>query len=194
MKQSDYIKRMDMQELRKQMFISQFFLMVLTFVGSFLLFDSFLDQWQQLFHWNSQDIIFYGILPGLIIVTINLLLTYTLPATYYDDDGINEKLFSNQPIWFIISISFLVAVAEEMLFRGVIQSTFGYWVASILFALIHFRYLKKPLLLVSILLVSFYLGYLFHITNNLAVTITAHFVVDALLGFFIRFKREVWVR
>ncbi|WP_077299636.1 CPBP family intramembrane glutamic endopeptidase [Virgibacillus pantothenticus] len=194
MKQSDYIKRMDIQELRKQMFISQFFLMVLSFVGSFLLFDSFLEQWQQLFHWNSKDIIFYGILPGLIIVSIDLLLTYTLPAKYYDDDGINEKLFANQPIWFIISISFLVAVTEEMLFRGVIQSTYGYWVASILFALIHFRYLKKPVLLVSILLVSFYLGYLFHITNNLAVTITAHFIVDVLLGFFIRFKREVWVR
>ncbi|GIP61752.1 hypothetical protein J32TS6_03070 [Virgibacillus pantothenticus] len=158
------------------------------------MFDSFLEQWQQLFHWNSKDIIFYGILPGFIIVSIDLLLTYTLPAKYYDDDGINEKLFANQPIWFIISISFLVAVTEEMLFRGVIQSTYGYWVASILFALIHFRYLKKPVLLVSILLVSFYLGYLFHITNNLAVTITAHFIVDVLLGFFIRFKREVWVR
>lgn len=194
MKQSDYIKRMDKRELRKHMFISQFFFLVLSFVGSFLLFDSFLDQWMRLFNWNSKDIVFYGVLPGVIVVSIDLLLTYTLPATYNDDDGINEKLFANQPIWFIISISLFVAVAEEMLFRGVIQSTFGYWLASILFALIHFRYLKKPVLLVSILLVSFYLGYLFHLTNNLAVTITAHFIIDVSLGFFIRFKREVWVR
>ncbi|SHG65053.1 CPBP family intramembrane glutamic endopeptidase [Virgibacillus chiguensis] len=194
MKQIDYIKRMDRAELRKQMIISQFILILFSVGGSVLFFESFFVCWKEMFVWNIEEIIYYGVLPGFIIVMVDWFLTYTLPAKYYDDGGINEKLFANQPVWFIVTISILVALSEEMLFRGVIQTTFGYWVASILFALVHFRYLKKPVLLVSVLLVSFYLGYLFHITDNLVVTITAHFIVDVLLGFFIRFKREVWMR
>lgn len=84
----------------------------------------------------------------------------------------------------------LVAIAEELLFRGVIQTTFGYLISSTLFALIHFRYLKKPVLLISVLFVSFYIGYIFILTENLLVTITAHFVVDFTLGLVIRFQKR----
>ena len=86
-------------------------------------------------------------------------------------------------------LSFTVAFAEELLFRGVLHTTFGYFIASTIFALAHFRYLTKPILFISILFVSFYIGYLFEITGNLVVTIAAHFIVDFLLGLFIRLQR-----
>ncbi|WP_404453206.1 type II CAAX prenyl endopeptidase Rce1 family protein [Oceanobacillus kapialis] len=49
--------------------------------------------------------------------------------------------------------------------------------------------MKKPVLFISVLLVSFYIGYLFEQTGNLIVTITAHFIVDFLLGLTIRFYK-----
>ncbi|MFU0791589.1 CPBP family intramembrane glutamic endopeptidase [Cerasibacillus sp. JNUCC 74] len=194
MKQRELILRMDNQELRKQLTLSQIIFILISLVLSFALFESFTAQWLQLFQWQIKEILFYGVLPGLVIVSIDLILTYLLPAKYYDDGGINEKIFAEQPIWFILVFSLLVAVSEELLFRGVLQTSFGYWFASLLFALVHFRYLKKPVLLISVLFVSFYLGYLFYLTENLVVTMVAHFIVDCLLGFFIRFKREVWTR
>src|SRR5690625_1741473 len=111
-----------------------------------------------------------------------------LPKKYFDDGGINERIFKNQSIFNIFIIALIVAVSEELLFRGLIQTIFGYFIASTLFALVHVRYLRKPVLLISVLLISFYLGYLYEITNNLFVTIFAHFIVDFLLGVIIRYN------
>lgn len=87
-------------------------------------------------------------------------------------------------------MTLLVAIAEELLFRGVLQTSFGYFIASGLFVLVHFRYLKKPILFLSIIVVSFYIGYIFVLTENLVVTITTHFVVDFILGLVIRFRKR----
>ena len=70
-----------------------------------------------------------------------------------------------------------------MLFRS---TTFGFVFASVLFAFVHYRYLRKPVLFISIVFVSFYLGFLFKLTENLLVTIVVHFIVDFLLGLIIR--------
>src|SRR5699024_10988980 len=79
-------------------------------------------------------------------------------------------------------IALIVSISEELLFRGVIRTVFGYVFASSVFALIHIRYLRQPVLLISIIFVSFYIGYLFEIIGNLLVTMTTHFIVDFLLG------------
>lgn len=79
----------------------------------------------------------------------------------------------------------IVAISEEVLFRGVIQSVFGYIVASTLFALMHYRYFKKIVLFSLLVLLSFLLGFLFELTNSLYVTIVFHFIVDFLLGLYI---------
>ncbi|MDY0408336.1 CPBP family intramembrane glutamic endopeptidase [Paracerasibacillus soli] len=89
----------------------------------------------------------------------------------------------------IFLFTLMIASCEEVLFRGVIQSWFGFIPASIIFAFVHVRYLKKPLLIISIFFVSFYIGYLFELTGNLISVITAHFIVDFLLGLFIYFKK-----
>ncbi|WP_200411228.1 CPBP family intramembrane glutamic endopeptidase [Virgibacillus salexigens] len=191
MKQSEQIKHMEDHEIRTQLIISQFVLIFISLAGSFILFDSFFRDWLRLFAWDNQDILYYGVLPGLIIVGVDLLLIRFLPPSYYDDGGINDRLFRNQSVTFIILISLMVAFAEEILFRGVLQTSFGYLIASFIFALVHLRYLRKPVLLIGVLLISFYIGYLFHLTENLVVTIVAHFIVDCLLGLVIRLKSEV---
>jgi len=184
MKQSEIIKLLSDGELKKQLFLSQGLFIALSLFLSLFLFDSFFD-WFHYFEVHIEEIIKYGLFPGLIIVLLILGFTYILPKRYYDDGGINQRIFGNRSIAFIAALSLTVATAEEFLFRGVAQTTFGYLFASILFAVAHIRYLKKPFLFIYVLVLSFYIGYLFEVTGNLLVTITIHFTIDFLLGIFI---------
>ncbi|CDO02009.1 CAAX amino terminal protease self-immunity [Oceanobacillus picturae] len=188
MSQRDIILGMTDRELRKQVILSQGLLLAASIVLSLLLFESIGD-WFQYLNWNPKEIIYFGLLPGIIIVLIDLILMRFLPKSTFYDGGVNKKLFTGQPVSSIFFLTLLVAWSEEMLFRGVIQTSFGYVFASVFFAIIHLRYLKKPVLLVSVLMISFYIGYLFEQTGNLFVTITAHFIVDFLLGLTIRYYK-----
>ncbi|ASN05485.1 CPBP family intramembrane glutamic endopeptidase [Virgibacillus necropolis] len=188
-KQRDIIKQLTDRELNVQLIISQFSLVFLSIILSYILFDSFVD-WLNYFKLSYYDIVYYGAASGLLIVIIDLVFMYIFPKKYYDDGGINQRIFRDRSVGGIFLLALLVAIAEELLFRGVIQTTFGYLVASIVFALIHFRYLKKPVLFVSILFVSFYIGYIFVLTENLLVTIMAHFIIDFTLGLVIRFQKR----
>ncbi|WP_164668736.1 CPBP family intramembrane glutamic endopeptidase [Virgibacillus doumboii] len=189
-KQSEIIKQLTDEELTKQLYFSQVLLLVVSFLLSLFFFDT-IAEWLTYFHFDVYEVAYYGLLPGLIIVTIDIVLIYIFPKKYYDDGGINDRIFKNRSIGGIFVLALLVAITEELLFRGVIQTTFGYFIASVLFAVVHIRYLKKPVLLISVLVVSFYIGYIFVLTENLVVTITAHFIVDFLLGAVIRFKSGV---
>jgi membrane protease YdiL (CAAX protease family) len=188
MDQSEIVKKMSDSELNKQILFSQLLLFIISVVASFFLFDSMSD-WKSHLVWNIKDIYYYGILTGCVIVALDLLLMFIFPKKYYDDGGINARIFKNKPVVYIFVIALVVAICEELLFRGVMQSVFGYIFASVIFALVHVRYLKKPVLFISVLFVSFYIGYMFKITGNLFVTIAAHFTVDFILGLVIRFQR-----
>ncbi|WP_099158391.1 CPBP family intramembrane glutamic endopeptidase [Virgibacillus ndiopensis] len=188
MKQSELIKHMSDFELKKQLIISQVILLVLSMLLSLFMFDQ-MSQWFSYFNLDSKEIVYYGIIPGLTIVVLDFLLIYIFPKRYYDDGGINVKLFKNRTVGDICFITLIVALSEELLFRGVIQTSFGYIIASTIFALVHIRYLTKPVLLISVIFVSFYIGYMFEITENLYCTIVSHFIVDFLLGLVIRFQK-----
>lgn len=188
MKQSEIVKQLSDRELTQQLLFSQMMMVGLGFLLSFFLFEK-MSEWLNYFSFHMSDLILYGVLPGIFIILIDLLLMRVFPEKYYDDGGINDRIFRNRSVRGIFGIALLVAVTEELLFRGVIQTVFGYIVASVLFALVHIRYLNKPVLLVSVLFISFYIGYIFVLTENLLVTITAHFTVDFVLGLIIRFKK-----
>ncbi|MFD1065273.1 CPBP family intramembrane glutamic endopeptidase [Oceanobacillus locisalsi] len=188
MKQSELIKQLSNKELRIQLFFSQGLLLLAAVVLSFFLFDSFFD-WFHLFSWNPREMIIFGLLSAVLIVLVELSVMYITPRKWRDDGGINELIFQNQPISFIFVFTLAVAICEELLFRGVIQTTFGYVFASILFALVHIRYLKKPLLFLAVLFLSFYIGWVYEYTANLIVPIVMHFFIDFLLGLVIRLKK-----
>ncbi|MFC0299406.1 lysostaphin resistance A-like protein [Virgibacillus soli] len=188
MSQSDIIKNLTDREIKKSLILSNgLFLFIALGVGLFL-FSSW-HQWFALFHWDLKDIVYYGVLPGVIIVLIDFVFMFVFDKRHYDDGGINERIFKSCRIPEIFLFTLMIASCEEVLFRGVIQSWFGFIPASIIFAFVHVRYLKKPLLIISIFFVSFYIGYLFELTGNLISVITAHFIVDFLLGLFIYFKK-----
>lgn len=187
MKQSDIIRQLSSADLKRSVLYTQLLLFSLSIVLSLFLFNTFTD-WFKLFTLNVSEIFYYGVIPAFLIIIIDVILDKFIPNRFLDDGGINEKLFSGQSTFSIFIITATVAIAEELLFRGVIQSTFGYVFASLLFALIHIRYLKKPILLIVIIGLSFYIGYLFEVTQNLNVTITTHFLIDFILGLLIKYK------
>lgn len=188
LKQAEIIKQMSHKEVRQQLLLSQSIFFLLSIALSFILFDHIFD-WFTLFTLDIKQIILYGILTGLALVIVEIILDRVIPQKYMDDGGINEKVFKGQSILHIFIIALVVAISEEFLFRGVIQVTFGYVFASTLFVLVHIRYLKKPFLLVAIIITSFLIGYLFEVTQNLFVPIAFHFIVDFLLGVYIKMKK-----
>ncbi|MBM7552431.1 CPBP family intramembrane glutamic endopeptidase [Thalassobacillus pellis] len=188
-RQAELIEKMTDREITFHLMLTQIIIFITAVIGSWWLFDSFWEGWLQQFDLNGKELLVYGVFPGLIVVAADLLLMTLLPEKHYDDGGINSKVFKTRSIPSIIGLVLVVAVSEELLFRGVIHSEFGYAAASILFAVMHIRYLKKIVLLISVLFVSFFIGYMYELTGNLTATILAHFVIDFLLALLIRFKK-----
>ena len=74
---------------------------------------------------NWKDMILYGGGTACLIVLIDLLLMKMLPENQLDDGGINERIFANLSLLHIVILSLVIAISEELLFRGVIQTNFG---------------------------------------------------------------------
>lgn len=179
------IKDMSPKELLYHLYLSQLAFAVIGVGLAVLLFDNFAS-FLKIWEWKTFDIFVIGTALGLSVVGIDLLLMRWVSRDLFDDGGINEKMFQTRSVLHIFLLAFIISAAEEFLFRGVIQTHFGIWVASILFALLHIRYLHKWLLFLSVVVVSFLLGFLYKATGSLFVTIWAHFLIDVLLGLKIR--------
>jgi membrane protease YdiL (CAAX protease family) len=186
-KQSEQIQKMTDRQILINLYATQFALIVIAAILGFFLFPSW-DAFFSLWEWNGKEIALYGGLGGFAIVVLDWFLMKFSPKEMYDDGGVNERIFSKRSVWHISIIACIVAISEEILFRGIIQSNFGIIVASIIFALLHLRYLSKLLLFIVVVLLSFFLGYLFEITENLNVTILAHFLIDFTFACIIRFE------
>src|SRR5690625_1694165 len=124
MNQSEQIKKMSDKELTKSIIYSQILFIVISIFLSLLLFNQLKD-WLNYFHWNGLEIFYYGIIPGFLIVLVDLILMYIFPKKYFDDGEINERIFKNRSVGSIFILAILIAISEELLFRGVIQTTFG---------------------------------------------------------------------
>ncbi|MCM3180114.1 CPBP family intramembrane glutamic endopeptidase [Cytobacillus horneckiae] len=188
-KYSDIVKELTDRELLFHLYLTQLLLLVISLILGFLLFDSFSD-FTALFKWADINIIIIGGTAGIIVVLIDLALMRVLPSSYYDDGGLNNKIFRSPSLFQIAFITMLVAFSEEILFRGVIQTNFGLIVSSIIFALVHYRYLFNWFLFLNVVLLSFLIGFVYYFTENLVVTILMHFIIDFLLGMSIKYRNQ----
>ena len=187
-KQKEIIKQISDRELMANFYLSQGILLILSLSLTPFFFSSFWEVFS-LFHFERvKRVLIIGGGAGLLVVLLDLVLIKLLPASFFDDGGINERLFTNRGFWKIVWISLLVAFCEELLFRGVIQTNFGIVIASLIFAMIHVRYLNNKFLFVYVVLLSFLIGYIYKITANLAATFMMHFVIDCFLGLYIYIK------
>lgn len=156
--------------------------------------------WQGRLSWDlwrveSGTVWLWGIGAGAFIVVVDLILSRSFPKFMVDDGGINEKLFRNRPLWHILIMAAVIAICEELLFRGALQPVLGLFWTSVLFTLIHFRYLAQWMMTVAVFLISLGLGALFLWTGSLVAPAVAHFIVDFTLGLLLRTGLlDEWVR
>jgi membrane protease YdiL (CAAX protease family) len=138
---------------------------------------------------NLATILIWGIGYAGVFLGVNMILSRFVPEEVSDDGGVNEKLFGNRPLWHILVISIIVAICEEVLFRGAIQHAFGPYWTSILFAAIHIRYLQHWIMTALVFGVSYGLGWIYIQTGSLWTPIVAHLVIDFVMGCIIRFRK-----
>jgi membrane protease YdiL (CAAX protease family) len=186
---NEIVQNLSDKELLINLYFTQLILLILAFLLGSILFDRWSDFFH-LFHWSDPNILYLGGGAGFLVVIIDTVLTKILPEHFYYDGGLNERIFRKRNVLHIAFIACVVAFSEEILFRGVLQTHFGLILSSIIFALIHFRYLFNWFLFANIIVLSFLIGYIFSISGNLSVTIFMHFFIDFLLGLMIRLKHD----
>jgi uncharacterized protein len=184
--QGEIIKQLTKRQLTFHLFFTQIVLLTIALLLGIFLFEDWSTFGSQ-FRWTS-SIWTIGLTFGLIIVILDLILMKYLPAGYYDDGGVNERIFSDRSTAEIALLAAVIAVSEEILFRGVIQFHLGLILSSIIFALIHFRYWTHWFLIMNIVALSFWIGMIYEVTENVMVTIMLHFTIDFLLGLYMRHK------
>ncbi|WNS44465.1 type II CAAX endopeptidase family protein [Paenibacillus sp. MMS20-IR301] len=138
---------------------------------------------------ESLNFVYWGLGLAAIMLIVDFLLTHIVPEDSMDDGGINELLFGNRPLWHIVVIAAIVAVCEELLFRGAIQHSLGPYWTSILFAVIHVRYLRHWIPTGWVFLSSYGLGFIYIHSGSLWAPILCHFVIDLFSGMVIRYRR-----
>ncbi|UKS30635.1 CPBP family intramembrane metalloprotease [Paenibacillus sp. HWE-109] len=132
----------------------------------------------------------WGTIFALLVLGVDILISKWVPKEVSDDGGINEMLFGKRALWHIALISLIVAICEEMLFRGAIQHAWGPYWTSILFAAIHIRYLQHWLMTGMVFSISYGLGWIYLQTGSLWTPIIAHFIIDFVMGCILRFSKE----
>ncbi len=182
------IHSIDIKLLILNVFFTQFIILFVSFLLFYLLYrQSPVQALLSIMPNHLPSIFFYGLTFSIIVVTFDIIFSKKLPKEWMDDGGLNEKLFKDLPIWQIAIIALVVGFTEEFLFRGTIQPLLGIFPTSFLFTVIHFRYLKKVLLILVTFLISIGLGYLM-IYSEWFTAFIAHFFIDFILGVLIRKK------
>ncbi|MFN7252153.1 MAG: lysostaphin resistance A-like protein [Anaerobacillus sp.] len=188
MKQADLIKNMTDKEILVNLYITQFIMLGVAIGLGWFFFDDWKDFLQ--IKWEPFEIFIIGGGSALVIILFELLLEKVFPKKMLDDGGINERVFQKRSVFHIFILVIIISLTEELLFRGVLQTQFGIIPASLLFAIIHVRYLRKIVLFMITVSLSFYLGWLYLITENLLVPIFTHFTIDFVLGCILRFRKK----
>ncbi|WP_326156700.1 CPBP family intramembrane glutamic endopeptidase [Bacillus halotolerans] len=181
------IQHLSDRDILKQLYMTQLLIIIVSAAAVLFFFQDASDFFR-LWHIRDIRIIWYGVSLAVIVILADMAIMKWCPPHLYDDGGINKKLFSKRPIPHIIFLTLLISFAEEMLFRGVLQTHIGLWAASLVFAVLHFRYLTKWLLFIMVTAISFLLGQIYEWTGNLFVPVTAHFIIDAVFACQIRFE------
>jgi len=179
-KKSDLHNLSDRQ-IARSFYGSQGFLLLVSVI-LFWLFRVSFHPLPSIVMFDVKDVILWGAVVGALVAGAEYLLDLLLPHDWMDDGGVNQRLFAAMSIKQIVVSMLLVAVIEEWLFRGLIQTYLGWIVASVIFGIVHIRYLRKPVMLIIVLLIGILLGYIFKLTGSLWPPVICHYVIDVLLG------------
>lgn len=181
---TDRLQEMDEATLRLNLFFTQGIVLMVAMLGS-LFFLGFRQSLLLFSFPGVKDLLFAAVLITSVVL-INILSEKLVPKSWQDDGDINKRIFLGLSWPITLMLCLLVGIGEEWLFRGVIQSYIGNGWTSLLFTLIHFRYLRKPFLLISVFVTSYLLGSLFEMSHRLLAPILAHALIDFILATYLQ--------
>ncbi|EUJ38432.1 abortive infection protein [Listeria weihenstephanensis FSL R9-0317] len=160
-----------------RVFLLQNGLLILLGIGIIFISSGILNWTKQLSF--SLGAIILAVVLAVVVGFLNVVFDRLLPERLTDDGGLNKLIFKDRGIIDILWLCVLIGVAEELLFRGIIQFYFGFWASVILFVLVHFRYLNKVYLLFNITITSIIIAGLFQFSNqNLIAVIVFHILFN----------------
>lgn len=186
-KQNELIKQLSDKQIVQNLYFTQLLLILISCALGIFLFSNF-EEFLNIWVIRDYTFVKYGVGVAIFVIMIDFTIVKVVPHHLIDDGGINEKIFEKRSIPHIFVLTALIAVSEEILFRGVLQTHLGIWIASFLFAILHFRYLSKWLLFIIVVSISFLLGIVYEITNTIYTTILAHFLIDLVFAIQIRLQ------
>jgi len=181
---SDPLSRLDASSLRLNLLATQSFLLLLGFIGT-LWQAGWVRTWEY-FRLADGGAVLAAVGIAIIIALLSIGLEHFLPAHWQDDGELSRKMFTGLSVPSTFLLCLYVGLSEEWLFRGVMQPLLGNGWTSLLFAAIHVRYLRKPILLGSVFGTSLLLGWLFQYSHGLTAPIIAHSLLDFFLALYIR--------
>lgn len=132
----------------------------------------------------------WAVLLAAAVILASIAMERYLPETWQDDGRINERIFGSMSTAGIFLACLAIGMGEEWLFRGVIQPFAGNLWTSVIFTLVHTRYLRKPLLIASLFTTSWLLGLLFDLEQSLWAPIVAHSGIDLVLALYVRYRMK----
>ncbi len=174
----------DEATLRLNLWLTQGIVMGVAAAGSLLVLGG--DATLSLFIFPGWNAVLWAVFVAAGIIIASIAMDRYLPKRWQDDGSINEKVFGAMLPSTTILVCMVVGLGEEWLFRGVIQSLTGNFWSSLIFTLIHIRYLKKPLMIISVFGTSLILGLLFSHYQSLWPSIVAHILIDVMLAFYLQ--------
>ena len=121
-----------------------------------------------------------GCLLGLLGVAISWQLTRSVPGIRVLSDR-SGMVLAGQTGRYALALALLSSIGEEFLFRGCLQSEFGLWPATVLFALVHIGNERLWLWWTATAFVAgIGLGVLYEHYGGLLAPILMHFVINAI--------------
>lgn len=186
------IQQVDPGQLSERLLLVNLYLTqgLTLFIGLIILFFQKRNPFSLLQFPEQLNFLWWALGLAGVMFLVDLIISRLVPEDAMDDGGINELLFKARPVWHIAVISIVVAICEELLFRGAIQHGLGPYWTSILFALIHIRYLRHWIPTGWVFISSYGLGYIYLQSGSLWAPIVCHFLIDFISGLVIRFRRE----
>ncbi|WP_442601136.1 CPBP family intramembrane glutamic endopeptidase [Paenibacillus sp. KN14-4R] len=184
---SPSLSDLDDRLLLINLYVTQFIVLLIGVI--LLLFSK--PNWQAMFSFQmGWKIGLWGVGFAAAVLVFDFTVSRFAPKDLLDDGGMNKRLFGKRPLWHIAVISLIVAICEEILFRGAIGGMIGPYWTSIIFAFIHVRYLQHWLMTGMVFCISYGLGWMYETTGTLWTPILAHFLVDFIMGCIIRYSKE----
>lgn len=174
------------KQMVMQLYLTQGLLLAVSILLSLFFFRTVLAPFDH-FAWSAEAVIWGCALAGTVLICDMLIMKYA-PKSWYDDGGINQRIFRSCSIPHIVFLALLISFTEEILFRGILQHALGLWPAAVVFTLLHTRYLDRPLLFAAVIIASVLLGLIYEWTDNLLAAITAHFFIDFVSAAHIRIE------